>query len=155
MLSATHEITDIKKELEDCEFYGYATDDDFDEILTDVIDTVRREHMLPLISSTTYEELAAKDRIDLDDDEENIYWGEVNYVRSEFLMQRSRKLRARQHAAAEEVTDQSVGVALDFVVKAREALYLAGYRVGTRLSRYGTVKDTNINASGNATDSRK
>lgn len=86
MLSTTYELTDMKEELRpDYSYYDFDSQGEMDNALEYAITRVKREKMLNIIDSDTYDEIAALDRTGLDDTQEALYYAEVYYALGMFF----------------------------------------------------------------------
>lgn len=85
MLSDTNEINDIKKLIQSYSEYGLDNEDALTSIIEDCIMVVMNNNMLSILSETTYSDLAAKDKENLDREEQLIYEAEVRFSAAEFL----------------------------------------------------------------------
>jgi len=102
MLSETYSIEDIKKKLEnDYLFFKYSSDALFKAALENVGDDVMRIYFYPRIGQTQYEITQAKDKVDLDDCEVNLYWAEIFTVCYEFLSHKTSVLGSLQSSSSE------------------------------------------------------
>ena len=105
MLSATNTITDIKAKLrKDYVFFDFTSDALFIAALTDCVDTVKYDDMIPFLGKDSvaiasqnlmgtgiysgesyYNEIAAKDKVSLTLTEQYIYKAEIWFACSEFI----------------------------------------------------------------------
>jgi len=92
VLSATNTITSVKLKLKnDYTFFDYDSDALFVVDLTSVADDVRMISFYDKIGKTEYDRIALKDKVDLSQTEEYLYWAEVFTICLEFLQAKSAK----------------------------------------------------------------
>lgn len=110
MLSETYTIEDIRAALRKTyDFYDYDSDDEFEADLVLTVEDVMRRYFYPKIGKTRYDEIAEKDKVDIDYDtdpsELYLYWAEVYTVCYEF-----NKFKTRTDNQQQTSSDESLKV---------------------------------------------
>lgn len=81
MLSATNSVTDVKTKLiSTYADLGLASDNAYTTLITSVATEAKLLDIVPVIGTSTYGIIEAKDKVSLTTDEENVYWAEVCYI---------------------------------------------------------------------------
>lgn len=87
MLSTTYSIGDAKKRLRSTySDLGFASATEYDDYLIIAFEDAMLNSILPKIGQDSYDEIAAKDRIDLTSEEKYIYNAEVLYACCNLMM---------------------------------------------------------------------
>lgn len=127
MLSETNTIVDVKERLEnDYSFFSFDSDEIFESVLETISEDVKRIYFYPRIGTSEYARIAALDKVDLLQTEENLYWAEVYTICYEFL--RSRNIVSGQLQTSSD-----------------EALRVEGYEYRTKASAGASPNDVALN----------
>lgn len=92
MLSLSNTVNDILKLIiNNYQEYGFSSADAFQAGIISCIDESKLLYMIPAIGESYYDQIAAKDKVDLTIVEQNIYYGEVFFSTGTFLRRVSMK----------------------------------------------------------------
>ena len=128
MLSETNTIPDVKERLENIySYYGFANDDDFENSLEVVANDVKILLFWPKLGPAEYTRIQNKDKVDLLQTEEYLYWAEVYAICYDFL-----KFRIRVNGQLQNSAD--------------EYLSVEGYAYSTRSSTSVSPNDLALNS---------
>lgn len=145
MLSSTYTITDIKKELQTYDVYGYDSDALFITALTESVATARRERMIPAMTEGDYDALEAFDRTGLTESQTNTYYAEIYYSIAEFVLLQDRKDKYMRRGTTESRTGANnsysitsgfsgkSAVASEYISKGDACLGAGGYDTDKRI----------------------
>ena len=93
MLSITNSVADVKARLEDSySDYDYDSEFQFSQAVTIALADSKLLWVRPVIGTTSYALIEAKDKVALTEKEDLIYWAEVYFACAEFMTKRESKL---------------------------------------------------------------
>ena len=135
MLSTTHSLNDVKKNLIDQpNEYGYKDKIEFNAGILNALEKAELFFMIPAIGQGKYDYISGKNKTNLSIDEKYIYAGETNLATSIFLedsgrkeLQRSGGINQNMGQGSNDIEVGKSGVSLDFYKEGMSLMALAGY----------------------------